>query len=173
MEILFFNPDNAPPWLAQLGTLPDWRPVYLDETAVIYLKKGYAPGVPEMDNTRLLAGWGLDSSILKDADTLLQTPKPSGWDCFWGDFTQPVSYPLGLSTIGAYYYNTGHKDLAESLFLEIIRQTRGRYTDPFINLGSVYAHTNRGYETQLCKKRVIQDISPDIIARLSKTQAAP
>ena len=158
IQILFFNPDDAPSWLFQLDEMPEWRPVYLDEAAVIYLHQGYAPQVPALDNGKLLEGIGVSPFAPWEARVLLRAPSPSPWVCFWEDFYKPAQSPMGLDTIGDYYSFTGHFDLAEAVYLENLRRTEGRYWDVFFNLGNLYYHAGRIPEARFCMQRVLETV---------------
>ncbi len=158
VEIMFFNPDTAFQWLLELKNMPDWRAVYLDDSTVIYLKKGYAPKVPDLDDGQVFTKWGISPSILKDAPTLLQAPRPSSRECFWEDFYRPTDYPMGLHPIDAYYSYTGRFDLAEAVHLENIRRSRGRYYDLFFNLGSMYFHAGKYEQAKICMGRVLGEV---------------
>ncbi len=164
-DILFFNPEETPTWVMDLKDLPVWRPVYLDESAVICLRKDYAPQVPKMDDTSILAQRGIAPAILEEKRTLLETPKPSAWVLFWRDFCQKDQYPTGLNVIGAYYNYSGKFNLAEMVFLENIRRTQGRYYDLFYNLGAMYYSSKRLDDSKLCIQRVMQDVSHEALAR--------
>jgi tetratricopeptide (TPR) repeat protein len=161
IQILFFNPDSAPTWLFQLAEMPEWRPVYLDESAVIYLRSGYAPQLPALDDAKVLEGIGVVPSTPQQAQDLLRAPSPSPWACFWDDFYETAPHPMALNTIGDYYSFTGRLDLAESVYLENLRRTEGRYWDMYYNLGTLYQRAGRLPEARLCMERVLE-IDPSI-----------
>jgi tetratricopeptide (TPR) repeat protein len=167
-DILVFNPDSAPPWLVELGKTKEWRPVYLDECSVIYLRKGYAPEVPELDAALVLAQRGISPGIRREAGTLIQTPRTPAWKSLVEGFYRSERYSLGLKTIGAYFMNTGKFDEAEAVFLENIRRSQGRYYDLFISPASLYNRTGRMQEAQMCLKRIFQDVPRESVERPKK-----
>ncbi len=164
-EIVICNPETAPSWVMEQGKSPDWRPVYLDESAVIYLKKGYAPQIPEMDDTAVLAQRGISPVILTETQSILQIPKPSSWTCFWEDFYHPAPYPTGLNVLGAYYNYSSRFGPAEMVQLDVIKLTGGRYYDLFYNLGSMYYNAKRLDESKICIQRFLEGASRAKIAR--------
>ncbi|HUO58625.1 MAG TPA: tetratricopeptide repeat protein [bacterium] len=157
-DILFFNPENASPWVMDLAKDPQWRPVYLDEAAVIYLREGYAPQIPAMNNDQILSDRKISLSVLQEEKDLLQLERPSAWSGFVDDFTKSPSYHLGLNALGAFYSLNGQFDIAESVFLENIRRTQGRYVDLYFNLGSMFFNANRIDEARLCIRRVLEEV---------------
>jgi tetratricopeptide (TPR) repeat protein len=167
-DILFFNPDSAISWILELQKMPEWRPAYLDESTVIYLKKGYAPQVPALDAGRVLEERRISPSVVKDAKDLIQQARPGAVKTFGEDFVRPAQYSMGLKTIGAYFYNTGKFDEAEAVFLENIRLSKGRYYDLFINLGSLYNKTGRADEARMCLDRIFQDVPRESVERTKK-----
>jgi hypothetical protein len=164
-DILFFNAQHVSAWLADLRKMPEWRPVYLDETGVIFLRKGYAPEVTEMDDGRLLAQWEVPPTLLKEAATVLQTRPPPAWRCFLEDFYKPSKYSTGINAMGIYYSNSGQFELSEMFFLENIRRTQGRYYETFYNLGGLYFGTKRIEEAKLCIQRLLEKVPHETLAR--------
>jgi hypothetical protein len=172
-DILFFNPDSAPPWLMELQKMPEWRPVYLDESTVIYLKKGCAPNIAELDRARVLQERGVSPALPEEAGNLIRLPRPPAIKNLWEDFYRPAQYSMGLKTIGAYFLNTGRFAEAESVFLENIRRSHGRYYDLFISLGSLYNKIGRAEEARMCLERIFQDVPREALARGKKGRSRP
>lgn len=160
-DILFFNPDTVPQWIFSLRAMPDWRPVYLDEAVVIYLRKGYAPQVPILDDAKVLSDRGILKPTGDEAAFWLQVPPPNAWRDYAEGFYQSPVFPLGLKTIGSYYYYSKNFDLAETVFLERIKRTQGRYYDFYLDLASLYYYQLKHYnDAETCVQRVL-DQDPD------------
>jgi hypothetical protein len=159
-DIIFFNTADGSDWALQLNKMKDWRMVYLDECAAIYLRKGFGDSIPPPDFSRLLAERGILPFLLREAPSLLETPPPGAWSRFWGDFFTPVNYPGGLVNLGIFSACIQHPAEAELFFLEAIRRTGGRYSDFYLDLGSLYFFTRHYNESLLCVKRVLKD-QPD------------
>ena len=161
VDILFFNPDHAFQWLAYLRTSPTWRPVYLDETGVVFLRKGYADQIPMLDDIKTFQERNIPSKSHEDALTIIQAPKPSTFACFLTDFIEPTKYSQGLTTLADFYFYAGRFDFAEQYFLENIRRTQGRYYELVFNLGNMYFNTQKYYEARICMQRVLSE-EPDL-----------
>ncbi|HUO58624.1 MAG TPA: tetratricopeptide repeat protein [bacterium] len=155
-DIIVTTPSAAPQWLYSLHQRPDWRPVYLDETAAIFLRKGYAPQVPVLDEERVLIDKGIGNSSQEEAVHLLDAPKPSEWNFFWEDFVKPCFYPQGLNELGSYFWFTTRYDLAETVFWEALQRTGGRYPETYFNLGSVYYNAKDYLLAEKCLRKVLE-----------------
>jgi tetratricopeptide (TPR) repeat protein len=155
-DILFFNCLNDS-WVSQLRALPDWRPVYLDETAIIYLRRGYADTLPGIDYGNLAAREGVSTGILGEIPVLLRTPPPSAAKNFLEDFYQNPKFPSPLLNLGIFCGTNGHPETAELFFWEAVQRSQGRFYDCFYNLGLLYYYGGRRTEAVSCMKRVLRD----------------
>jgi tetratricopeptide (TPR) repeat protein len=173
IEIIIFNPNHASQWLHELEKMPDWRPVYLDEAAVIFLGKAYAPQVPVLDDERVLANRGISPAIRQEAPGVLRMPRPSSWACFWEDFYRPSRYSQGLADIATYYRYSRRFDLAEAVYLKNIRNTRGRYYDLYFNLGSLYFDIKKYNEARICMQRVLKEVPDSKYAHIIMSRLPP
>ena len=155
-DILVVNPTGAAQWLYSLHSRPDWRPVYLDETVAIFLKKGYAPRVPELDGMKVLTEKGIRPMKPEEILWILQSPRPSVMKGFVEDFFHPSNYPQGLNEVGSYFWFGTQYDLAEAVFLEALRRTQGRFNEVYLNLGNVYFNAGDYEKARLCMSRVLE-----------------
>ena len=170
-DILFFNCHNDS-WVFQLRALTDWRPVYLDEVSVIYLRRGYADSIPSLDYGKLAAGAGVSSGILAEIPVLLGAPPPSAVKNFLGDFYRKPEFPSDILNLGIFCGNNGHPETAELFFWEAVRRSQGRFYDCFYDLGLLYYYGGRRAEAASCMKRVLKD-QPDDPAALRIAEMAP
>lgn len=154
-DILFFSPlDGGIHWIQDLRGMTDWRPVYLDGNNVIYLHKGYANQITNLDYDKLLMDWGISKDILSQATSILGTPIHStGYD-FLQDFITPPVYPRWLLSMGIFSTFTNHFDVAEAFELEGVRQSQGRYPEFYINLRNLFAATNQYVAQFKCEERI-------------------
>ena len=163
-DILFFSPLNSA-WAAQLPSLPNWRLVYLDPSAVICLRKGYADGVPSLDANQVLSEFGVSKSILAEAPALLEASPPSAWTFFWDDFHKAAVFPGDLGNLGVFCGTSGYPEEAEAFFLEAIRRSGGRYYDFYYNLGLLYGQAGNRQLWDLCMFQVLKRNPPSGLAR--------
>ena len=57
---------------------PNWRPVYLDESTVIYLRKGYGDPIPDLNYDLLAAKLGIPPTLLSDLPAMLRASPAFG-----------------------------------------------------------------------------------------------
>ncbi len=154
-QILLMKPQSPFQWILELRQMADWRPVYLDGVAAVFLRKGCGDGVPTLDYNRLMAENGIAQDLVSGASALIQSPPLSAWKSFWEDFARPVPYPFGLYNMGFFFTAyTGHPETAEPLFLEAIRRTSGKYPEFYYYLAGIFYSSNRFNEATLCMKRI-------------------
>ncbi len=163
--ILFFNPEVSRQWVSDLRKTDDWRPVYLDGFNVIYLRKGYTPQVSELDDSKLMAEYGVKGTILAQATSLLRLPRHSSWDTFWEGFYKKIDYSPALYRIGTFFLLSKHPQAAEAFFLEAIRRSGGLYHEWYNNLGVLYYLTGRYSEARLSLQKVLENDGGNDTAR--------
>ncbi len=169
-DILFINPSLFTHWIIELPYNRNWRRVYLDGSNVIYLRKGYAPWVPEMEDGRLLEENGVPADILKQAPELLGIPGIPAWRFFGEGFYKRASIPTGIFWTGNFLFHDGHFQAAEAFFLDAIRRSGGRYGELYYSVGIFYNTTKRYTEARLCMQRVLQnDPSNDVALQILKS----
>ncbi len=149
-DLLMFNPFEEVPWIVELQSSQDWRPVYLDENSAIYLRKGYSDSVADLDYAGVIAMKGVSKSILMEKNSIIgMNPETSGI----GDFFDPPDYPRDLQSMAVFCAYNNHLDMAEALYLEAIRRTRGKFFEFYYNLGAIYTVEKRMDDAELCMKR--------------------
>jgi hypothetical protein len=154
-DIIVFSPlDGGIQWIQDLQKMPDWRPVYLDGNNVIYLRKGYADQIPNLDYDKLLTDWGISKDISGQAVPILQTSMSQNSFSFWEGFIHSEVYPRWFLSMGIFCTFTGHLDTAEALELEGVRLSRGRYLEFYYDLRGLFAATNQHDAEYLCTEEI-------------------
>ncbi len=169
-DILFFSNLNTQ-WLSQLQNQAAWRPVYLDESTVIYLRKGYGDQIPDLNLDALLQEKGISPTLSAEIPSLLREPGAS--ENFLDGFFRAPNFPNDLLNMGIFCGASGRPDKAELFLGEAIRLTQGRYFDFYFNLGLVYEYYRRHDEAVLCMRRVLRDRPQDPIANQIAENQAP
>src|SRR5262245_19115197 len=111
-DILFFNPGSARQWMIDVKSLADWRLVYADEGAAVFLRKDYAPEIPPADSSRLLAERGISRESVGTARALLSEPARPEWQRVFESFYRPAVHPNGLQVLAVFYWYRGDFDTA-------------------------------------------------------------
>ena len=156
-DIIVFKTTLANQWILDLRKWADWRPVFLDESTAIYLRRGYNDPIPSLDYERLLSERDISKTISLEARKIVEASPPSPLECFIDDFCRPTIYPVGLSAMGVFADQSGHPEFGEPLLLEAIRESRGRYYDFFFNLGQLYFYNQQVLGARYCMARVLKD----------------
>ncbi len=155
-DIIFFNPISARQWIFELRKMQDWRLVYLDESVAIYLRNHYAPQIPLLNENQLLPERGIVFSSEEDL-TLLEKPSPAVWKNFFEGFYRPAIFPRGLLSMALFNYHLENFRIAEPLFLECIRRSRGQYDDFYFEAGLMYFFAKKYDYSRICLTRVLED----------------
>ncbi len=162
-DILIFTLPNH--WVNDLAKATSWRPVYADGTAALYLREGYAPQVPALQDAQILRQEGVSNDILAQAPGLLRLSPAPAWEAFGEGFFRKEDYPYRLAHLGVFLFLTGHPAGGEAFYLEAIRRGGGRYGAFYFNLGQFYYLEGRAAEAGLCMRRVLQEDPGNGIAR--------
>ncbi len=158
-EIILLQPLNTLVWAEELKAMPDWRLVYLDPDAGIFLKKGFGDNVPSLDYGTLLSQYGVPPTLVADQPGLLRMVPLSGGAAFLKGFLQSTAYPSDLFNMGLFTEAYGLPATAEPFFLEGIRRSQGRYYEFYYHLGLIYNQERRFEESLLCMRRALQAAS--------------
>jgi hypothetical protein len=156
-DILFFNATSARQWILDLNDMPEWRSVFVDEGACVFLRRDYAPEVQALDEERLLTDRHIANADAETSMALLQMPGPS-WATSWIDgFYRPAVHPNGLQALALYFQYRREFRMSEALFLECIRRSRGAYYDFYFNAGLMYYTSDQYPKARICMDRVLRD----------------
>ncbi len=138
-------------WLEQLKDLHDWRLVYWDATTVIYVVKGLADHVPSIEMNAVLENMGLDTSVTRPADvtSLIKTSQDPLVNWFSGFITK-IHYPIDILNKARFAESQQQYRIAEKLYVEFIKRTRGCPWEAFYNLGMVFVHQSKWTQAALC-----------------------
>ncbi len=162
-DIIFFTLPHQ--WASAFQKSAEWRAVYLDGTAAVYLRRGYAPQIPSIEDAQLLEKEGIPADIQSQAPALLKLPPPSPWQTFLEGFYQRSVYPVRLARMGVFLFLNGHPQAGEAFYLEAIRRSQGNIGIFYFNLGQFYFLLKRYPEAGLCMKRVLADDPNNTAAR--------
>ncbi len=154
-NIIFFNPHTATNWIYELKPSKDWRQVYLDGNFTIYLRSGYAPQVPALDNDGVLKEVGVEKIIASNSREVLAAHRPLGGQDWLAGLFVPQTFPHDLMNIGLFFFNNDQPLEAEPVFLEAIRRSRGEYFEFYMDLAILYAFNGRPDEAMTAAKQVL------------------
>jgi hypothetical protein len=164
-DILFFNPLTARQWVTDLNRMPDWRPVFLDESVCVFLRRDYAPQIPTLDADRLLADRGISRNVSSSALAVLQEPAPSALQRIANGLFMPAIHPNGLQLMALFFQFREDFQVAEPLFLECLKRSRAAYDDLYLNVGLMYYLSGQDAKSRICMERVLRGDPDNATAR--------
>ncbi len=167
IQVIFFPPSflYSKGWTLQLSKMPDWRLVYLDCSAAVFLRDGYAPQVPALTGGPFLQGMGVSLPSPSERTALLEAPRVSPLEVFFDGFYHPLPYPRDLLLLAEFCSLYVKPDWAEPLFLEAIRRSRGRLNDTYAGLGTLYFLLHRYDDARLCVAKLLEKDPDNPVAR--------
>ncbi|MCC7438086.1 MAG: hypothetical protein IT211_06265 [Armatimonadetes bacterium] len=131
--IISFPHKNEPPWLRFFQSRTDWRLVYLDQVAVVFLKQGYAPQIPAITQRDLYAAGPQRSK--EEMGTILANFSP---DNFFEGFFRHQYSPASESDMVKTCLRLGWDNAAAQIGIEGIRRSTINYPDLFYNTGIAF-----------------------------------
>lgn len=131
--IISFPHKNEPPWLRFFQSRPDWRLVYLDQVAVVFLKQGYAPQIPTITERDLYSTGPQRSK--EQMESILANFSPDGF--FDGFFRQQYS-PSSESDMVKACLRLGWNNAAAQIGIEGMRRSTINYPDLIFNTGIAF-----------------------------------
>jgi hypothetical protein len=132
-QIVVFEPRIEGSWGGQLIRMPDWRLVYLDDSAAIYLKKGYRDDLPDFNWEGMVSSLGLHPVTREDllsAFSGLGTSSLANWV---DGFYRKWDFPWGLLNRSLMAQQYGKPEVQLALDLEMVRRTGG-FERPFLEM---------------------------------------
>ena len=157
-DILIMKTIAPMQWVLGLQKMPEWRLVYLDGVAAVFLRKGFGDGIPNLDYDRLFSENGISKTLVQEASAVIQQPASTAWKSFWEGFVKPVPYPFACYNMGFFLTaTTGRPETAEPFFLEAIRRTSGKYHEFYYYLAGIYYSTQRKDEEAICMRQIAGD----------------
>ncbi len=155
-QIIFFNPTLADLWTSDLSRMPrQWRLVYVDGAAAIYLQNSYAPQVPAITQHVLLSEHGISRAIVNHFYELVNQSYVTQRRTRWKDWFQPSRYSTSLLNLAIFSTYDQHPRTAVAFLLEDIKRTRGRAMDLIYDLGCVYYYAHQYLQSRICMQRVL------------------
>lgn len=158
-QMIVFDYMSSGSWHRQLGKLKDeWRMVYADETAVLYLHKNYREEFQPLNFRLYLAQRKLTNELTElQKWEVLKTSVKGNPQRVWNALTGKLRYPFDeLMKPAIFAYRNKEYKVAERLYLEFLRQTDGAYYEIFVNLGSLYVQWGQADKALFCLNKALE-----------------
>ncbi|KAB2878508.1 hypothetical protein F9K33_12915 [bacterium] len=153
-DLIIFDYAATMAWQNQLLEMPEWRILYFDESTVIYAHDGIADHVASVRFEKKLFEMGFDTVTagMGLLDKWLGQPE-SGMKTWLAGFFVGQRFPVPLLHMALFAESSGALKEAEILYLEFIRESRGRIWEVFYNLGMLYYRQNSWENALDCFER--------------------
>lgn len=156
--IVKYNPDViifpyfiTPDWISFLQNKPDWRLVYVDECAAIYLKNGFMPSISAINEKTMASSLTQYSDLQIDA--LLQNKQSAS---FLSKLINTQYYPANElnKTVFCFYY--GWIDAAKQFTMEGFQKSSDDYPELYQNLGTIYFQMKDKNRSLFCYEKYLK-----------------
>lgn len=157
-SILIYNYSKYHPWTEQLNKMPEWRLVYLDGLAAIFLQKNYCPDIPELNPSYLFAKNHINFSYSEtEKQSIINTPLKSTFTQWLEGFHKKTNYnETSLLNMGSFYLQRNQLSAAESFFIEDYKICSGKNTSILYALSDIYIKLKNKKLAQLCLTNLIK-----------------
>lgn len=157
-ELILFDYMGSGSWHIQLNKLKeDWRMIFADEVAVLYMKKGYREEFQPFSFRLFLVRQGINNELTQQQKwEILRIPLQSTAMKLKNALTGRLNYPFDeLMKPGIFAYRNKEFKVAERLYLEFIKRSEGGYYEAFVNLGSLYTQTGETDKAMFCMQKAL------------------
>ncbi len=151
-DIILFPHKDGLSWLELLqADTTDWRLVYFDELAAVYLRNGYAAGVAALDPRALMSSLGplapeeLESLLTRNFQRGVLDP-----------LVRQQYFPVMESELSAFSSDNGWDSLAIRYALEGVRRTTVPCPEIFYNLSIYFQKLGDRDRATLCLRRATE-----------------
>lgn len=164
-DVVIFPYLVANSWLQQIKTAPQWRLVYTDAQAAIYLRNGTNADIPAQPFPEATPAGRPIPVPGEMRQAVLRAPRSRGLGPWLAGFWQPQSFPQEALNRGILYYYLDQRGAAEAFYLDAMQESQGRYFEVYSNLGAVYMKEGRYDEAAFCYQTVLADRPGNELAR--------
>jgi tetratricopeptide (TPR) repeat protein len=147
-----------PDMLAGLTRHPDWRLVYVDHLAAIFVRGGQNAERFVHESVRLVERGALPAVDPASLPGLGGPPRPGSMARWLSGLVRRQEFPVESFNRGVFHFHRASPARAAAAFAEAIRQSDGRYYETYHNLGSALAATGRLAEARDCYRVYLREL---------------
>jgi len=156
-KFIVYNYQKYYTWTSQIAAMPQWKLIYLDGNAAIFMKKDTTINMPEINFVTLPLKFGLNEST--DDQKKMQTLNlvPNGKFLTWMEgFYKKVKYEnRSLLNIASFCLELKQYTTAERFFLEVLKRSEGREVSVYYALSEIYKNTGDTEKEQACLQKIM------------------
>lgn len=150
-DVLVFNYSVLTDWTKQIIKSDEWRLVHADETAAIYLRKGYREDLQKIKFP------DISFDTLRTADILNKNIE-SNFNHWLKGFYTKSNYPevYSLTCLGYLAFMNGDLSISEKYYLAALDKTQNDYKAIYTFLSNVYDKLNDKQKKDICLEKIAQ-----------------
>lgn len=156
-KIIVYNYQKYFAWTDQIAALTDWKLVYLDGAAAIFVVKDSVMNLPAVDFSSLPGKYDL-SGLEDDKEKLqvLNLTAVSKFGSWMQGFYKKVDYQnRSLLNIASFCLELKQYTTAERFFLEVLKRSEGQETSVYYALSEIYKNIGDREKEELCLQKII------------------
>jgi len=157
--IIKYNPDIVlfpyfitPDWIPFFQNQSEWRLVYVDECAAIYLKNNYMPAVQAINEKTISSSYTQYSD--PKIDSILQNKKNAS---ILSSFWKTQYYPAGELNKSVFCFYYGWIDAAKQITTDGFKRSSNDYPELYQNLGTIYFQLKDKNRSLFCYEKYLKE----------------
>ena len=150
-EIILFAYFSTPDWITYLQKRPDWRLVYVDETAALYLKNTFMANIPSIGEQEAIAH--LQEYSNQEIDALVKKGIESK---LFSSFFNTQYYPEGEFNYMAFCYYYRWMKAVKLSMVDAFKKSTGDYPELYQNMGSLYFYEQNAPMSLFCYEKFLK-----------------
>lgn len=148
VKAIFFPYEISPSWVHYLKKNPDWRLVYYDEIAAIYLKSGYRPDITTVDSSFVRNSVSFER-VKRNHEYYIHHKYPA-------HFFKRQFFPSKEKALSYFMYLNDWNDQAIRTAEQGLLSATAYYPELLFNLGSYYYKKKMYHEASLCYNQFLK-----------------
>ena len=165
-DLIVYNYQKYYPWTNQIAELPQWKLIYLDGLAAIFMKNDTTANLPPVDFTALPAKYNLaeltDNNEKLRIINLMPVARFRSW--MQGFYTNVNYYDRSLLNIASFCLELKQYKTAERFFLEVLKNSNGMQTSVYFALTEIYKNNGNKEIEKACLQKILMFNKKDATA---------
>ncbi|NTW32998.1 MAG: hypothetical protein HGB12_10280 [Bacteroidetes bacterium] len=156
-ELIVYNYQKYYKWTDQILKLPEWKLIYIDGNAAIFIQKENNDNIPLLNIEKLPGRFNLPSETNdQEVVNTLNVKSPSLLETFTNGFYKNVDYTnIELINLGSFCLQIKEYKTAERFLLEALRKTQGSENQLYFALSEIYRLLNDTEKSQICFNKIL------------------
>ncbi len=152
-DIIIFSYFLTPDWISYLQKRADWRLVYADETAAIYLRNDFDPSLPAFTENDIMPSLKRYSN--EEIDKMVKEGKNP---FLLSSFFKPQYYPEGEFNFTVFCMYYGWMNAAKQLTAGAFDRATKDYPELYQNFGTIYFQERNAPMSLFCYEKYLSKV---------------